>query len=262
MLRRKMTGNSCARRNRIAIGSLCLVGSAAFIGATPAQADIIFFTDQAAFDAALADAGKVSKGFEDFPWLAPPNSVSGGGIVVLDTNSDIPGFVTPGTLIDNLTWQSNSGGEDSSQVTPDASDIALFTAPFAGLPFNGLLANLPDHSFDILSGPPAGDSHTALGMTPFAIFGAFTTVRVNVYDLLNNLVGSINNVPAPLDGSGFLGILATGETTIGRVNLWDGSAVDGFQGIYNITAYVPIPTPGALALLGVAGLVSRRRRRR
>ncbi len=244
------------RKDSMVLGSVCLVAGAAFAAATPAQAGIFFFSDQAAFDAALADAGKVLKGSENFPWLALPNSVIGTPDPV-DVNGSQPGWYVPGMLIDNLAFQSNEGGADSSQTTPNAPDgIALLTTGFLGAVADGLVTNTFVKAFDILSGSPGGANHTAMGMTTTTFLGG-NSVRVDVYDKNNVLIGNLAAHPSGVGGS-FLGILTTGGDTIGRVNLFD--AANGAEGIYDIAVY--IPGPGSLALLGLAGLLGRRRRRR
>ncbi len=158
-------------------------------------------------------------------------------------------------LIDNLAFQSNFGGTDSSQVNPAGPNgMNLFTAGFLGVPANGVAAGVFVNSFDIISTGDPG--HTAMGMTVVSFLGG-KTVRVDVYDTSNVLLGSIAEVPAPVNGTSFLGILTTGSDTIGRVNFFDPS--NAAEGILDIAVY--IPAPGTLALLGVAGLVGRRRRR-
>jgi len=81
---------------------------------------------------------------------------------------------------------------------------------------------------------------------------------VTVYDEQGNLVGQAGGLDAPASGHSY-GIIATGGDTIGRVNIYDeGGGAEGIMGTGNF--YV-VPAPGALALVGIAGLVSRRRRR-
>ncbi len=233
------------------LGSLCLFGGALLVTASPAQADLLFFTNQDEFNAALANAGKILKGTEDFPWFAANNAVVGVDDPVNGFNS-WPGWYDVGTLMDNLSYQSNTGGADSSQEAPaGAAGIALFTQDFVGAVHNGLVTNTFVNGFDIISG-----DHTAYGLNVVTLLGG-TSVNVNVYDTSNALVGTMNGVSAPVSG-GFLGILATGNTSIGRINLFDPD--NGAEGLYGVDAYL-IPAPGALALLGLAGLVARRRRR-
>ena len=241
------------RKNSLVLGSVCLVVGGVFAAATPVQAGLItFYADEAAFNLALLDAGKVIKGFEDFPWLAAPNGVTATPDPV-DVNGSQAGWYTPGMLIDNLAFQSNTGGANSAQVGPPQPDgIALFTAGFVGTPANGLVSNTFVNAFDILS--TGGDNHTAMGMTVNTILGG-ASIRVDVYDKNNNLIGSLASHPTGVQGS-FLGIIVS-SGTIGRVNIFDPAG--GAEGLYDIAVYVP--APGSLALLGLAGFFGRRRRR-
>lgn len=218
---------------------------------SPAQAGLLFFLDEGAFNAALADAGKVLKGTEDFPWFAKPNSVQGVDDPV-NGSTGFDGWYSPGTLMDNISYQSNIGGADSSQENP-GSGVALFTEGFLGATSNGLLADTFVNGLDLISG-----DHTAYGLSLVTFLGG-AGVNINVYDSNNVLVGNMDGVSAPIAGGGFLGILATGGTTIGRINVFDPG--DGAEGFYGVSAYQAIPAPGALALLGLAGIAGRRRRR-
>ncbi len=218
-----------------------------------AHGDVLFFLDEGEFQAALQQAGMTKKGFEDFPWLAPPNSVVGTSTPV-DVNGSQPGWYVPGMLIDNLAFQPNQGGADSSQTTPpQPSGIALFTQGFLDLPANGLVSSVFVTAFDIVSTGDPG--HTAMGMLTTTFLGG-NSIRVDVYDSNNVLIGNMAAAPTGPNGA-FLGILATGGDTIGRVNFFD--AANGVEGLFNIAVY--IPAPGSLALLGLAGLVRTRRRR-
>ena len=240
------------RKNSLVLGSVCLVAGGVFAAATPAQAGpiVTFYDSEAAFDQAIGDAGKVFKGFEDFPWLAGPNMVIG-TMDPVDVNGSEPGWYTPGMLIDNLAFQSNQGGADSSVTNPaGANGIALFTAGFVGAVADGLVTNTFVNAFDIIS----TGAHTALGMTTVTILGG-NSLRIDVYDESNFLIGSLAAHPSGVGGS-FLGIIVS-SGSIGRVNIFDPKG--GAEGIYDISAYVP--APGSLALLGLAGFFGRRRRR-
>lgn len=201
-----------------------------------------FFLDEGAFEVALGKAGKTLKGFEDFSEnILPPDSVD----VIddpLDANTVDRDSFPKGILIDNLTFQSNVGGADSSQPNPQGPQgLLLATTGFSGATADVLAPVFSTLGFDILSGPPAGDNHTALALRLMS-FGN-NPLRVDVYDKDNNLMGTIENVPAPLADGGFLGIVAVDGNTIGRVNIWDSG---GLQGVYDVAAYLISACPADL----------------
>ena len=227
-----------------------------------ADAGIIFFTDEAAFNQALADAGKVSKGIEDFEQalIGPVEALLMNDPLNIN---NLQGAFKPGDFIDNLTFQSNTNG------TPDINDpgvnglnprgvdgLRLVRDPDGSV---GLVSALESDSFDILSGPPAGGNHTALGMHVDTYIAAGPPIEVRVFDKNERQIGLISIFPNPPAGQ-FLGIPATGGDTIGRVNIWD-TLGPLQEGINDIQTYL-IPAPGAWALLGLAGLFGPWRRRR
>ena len=57
----------------------------------------------------------------------------------------------------------------------------------------------------------------------------------------------------------FVGLIMVGGKTIGRVNVYD-TGPGGAEGITQLEVFVPAPAP--LALLGMAGFIAGRRRRR
>ena len=236
------------------------VAAAAITGTT--DAGIIFFTDEAAFNQALADAGKISKGIEDFEQaLISPNQA-----IFLDDPlniNNLQGVFNSGDFIDNLTFQSNTNGtpplNDPGVNGPNplgVNGLRLMGPGFGGATNVGLVSPFGNESFDIISGPPAGGNHTALGMHVFSFTTFFTPVEVRVFDKNEQQIGLI---PIQMNISGgFLGILATGGETIGRVNIW--SVHGSGEGVYDVQTYL-IPAPSAWALLGLAGLFGARRRR-
>ena len=217
-------------------------GSTCEQGDCPDPAVYFWTTDQAEFEAEVAAAGKVTKGTENFPWTAPD-----GQFVLIcdpfDTTDAVPGWIEPGVLLDNLTWQANLGGADPTFPNPRCP-VTGQNSLFAGTP-PGLLGWTDTvlssfffaDAFDIISGPPAGDNHTAMAMTVVAVLGV-QTVNVTVFDEGNVNLGTVTNVPAPVTGGGFFGIIMPQGVTIGRVNLFDAS--NGAEGVYNVTVYIPV----------------------
>ena len=249
------------RKNGMLLGSVCLVAGAVFVTATPAQAGLQFFFDEAAFMAELEKKGKVLKGFETYPW-----SAGAGGVIGVDDplniNTSVPGWIKPGILLDNVQYQSNLDPFGANGPNPrGGTGLALFTTGFIGATHNGLVANHFVDSLDILSGVPEGDNHTAMAMqvVSFNNSPGGSAVVVSVYDKDGNTVGTTAPFAAPANQGGvFLGIISN-QGSIGRVNIYDTNPGFDAEGLYTLGVY--IPAPGSLALLGLAGFFGRRRRR-
>ncbi|MHC4414456.1 MAG: hypothetical protein ACYS0G_04150 [Planctomycetota bacterium] len=231
-------------------------GVGLFAMATAAQGQVQFFQDPVLFQSALGAAGKVSKGRWDLQNNAGPSAILG---FTSPLNNLNPGPYDPGFMLDNLTFQSNLNPFGAGGPNPrGVNDMVLVNGPGFGLNNNAVLANYFVDSFDIISGPPAGDNHTAIGMDVISLLPGGAPIAVTVYDKNENQVGQIL-IPG-IDQKQFVGILMDPGLTIGRVNLYDTTGGNvGAEGITYVEAY--IPGPGSLALLGLAGLIRRRRRR-
>ena len=207
-----------------------------------------FFLDQASFDLAVLAAGKVGK----FTWDFTPNDLPPGGGVLLDDPLDISthaadpddpwGLQWP-PAVDNVQFSSNMtpAGPLSPRI---ANGLAFLGTGFGNLTSDLLSANAFVDSFDIVSGPPAGDNHTAMsmGLVSLSLSGVPTAVlfRVTVYDKQDLVLDSFD-IPATAAETVFLGILMKDAVTIGRVDVWDmlGNGIDGgVEGITTLTTYI------------------------
>ncbi len=113
---------------------------------------------QAAFNA--VDGGRHSR-----RWLAATNSVGPSGVVgfsdPLNINNPGPFDSVP---LDNITIRSNLNPQGQGGPNPRGPNaLVLVNSPAFGLDNTAILSNTFVDSFDILSGPPAGDNHTAMG---------------------------------------------------------------------------------------------------
>ncbi|MCZ6445837.1 MAG: hypothetical protein O6758_06605, partial [Planctomycetota bacterium] len=217
-----------------------------------------FFTDPNAFQQALLNTDKRAKASWDFK----PNKQAPGTFVALDDplninthglNPDDPWTDTAGDdlwppSLDNVTFQSNLGPNPQAPLpNPGGIDGLVFGTPgFADNDNNVLLANSFPDSFDIISGPPAGDNHTAMSIeiVTFESGPPPGPVFVTVFDKFETPVGKIKvdivvNPPPGGPKKAFLGIIMKGNLTIGRVNLFDLGG--GFEGISKITVYSDSP---------------------
>lgn len=261
-MRRMRTGSV------VTIGGLWVFAGGMLGLAAPSQANVLFFTDQVSFQAALDEAGKVSK----FKWNFKPDYLGPGVIVGINDQLNInthmnnaPGVWWDGQVdlwpanVDNVTFSSNMNPQ--GPLRPRGVDgLAYAKNGFNGIDNNLLLANFFVDSFDIISGPPADDNHTAMALELMQLpgFGFPPPIfHVTVYDKNDEEKGKVE-IPWIKDQKLFLGILMTNNQTIGRVDIWD--IMGGPEGISRIETY--IPAPGSLMLLGLAGLSTGRRRRR
>jgi hypothetical protein len=245
--------------------STWVLGSfAALVVSGAAFGDFIFFSDPGAFFGALEANNKVSKGFWDMnPNNVGPNFIGGFAdplnINNIPTLADGTPFWDAETMLDNVTFQSNLDPQGGQGPNPrGANGLAFATPPFFGIKNNVLVANTFVDSFDILSGPPAGDNHTAMALNVVALASGGAPIIITVWDKNGEHQTKFEVGPLGDADNAVVGILALDGRTIGRVNIYDPSG--GAEGMSAIEVF--IPAPGSLALLGLSGLFVRRRRRR
>lgn len=247
-------------RKRIVVERLLLSAGATFVFAAPAAGGVEFYLDPVEFEFALAEAGKESKGLWDFK----PDNVGSGFLGLLNdplNHITAPDWYWDDMPLDNVQFQSNQLGQNAPFVAPRGVDgLTYLTNGHPQFPINNnaLLANFFPDSFDILSGVPEPDNHTAMAVELISLAGPVPPVfHVTVFDKENEIKGKIE-LPGFVGQKIFLGILMTDDHTISRVNIFD--AGGGAEGISFIEVWVP--SPGGVALLAIGGLMARRRRRR
>ena len=121
--------------------------------------------------------------------------------------------------------------------------------------------------FTVTLGPLAKGYYTNLSLTSLSSLGiTFDTNDVLVTQQLSNVVGatrmgvafgSNNTSPAPAVGTTTAGLYITDAATAPGLYTFTGSTANS-NGVFQVGV---VPAPGAMALLGVAGLVGGRRRR-
>ena len=171
---------------RLVVGSLGLAafGVAALVYAGPPQ-EVEFYKDPQQFEERLLELGKVSKGKWDF---AATNSQAPGGFIF----DDPPDVNNPGPFdsvpLDNITIQSNLSPQGIGGPNPRGPDgLVLINAPAFGLDNTAVGATIFVDSMDIISGPPAGDNHTAMALDIVDLLGA-SSVFISVYSKDNDVL--------------------------------------------------------------------------
>ena len=169
---------------------------------------ITFFTDQGAFDAAVAAAGKVLKGIEDFE--EPDDGILAVTCDPLDENCN-DGIFSPGEILYNVAFQSNFS--DPGMTPGIGTGIIFISGGMIGNANDLVGANTFAESTDIMSFNP---NHTAMTMMVWdGIGGPFIDVRV--FDKNNALMGQ-TSVSSTNPAGTFVGVVVVGNT-IGRINL-------------------------------------------
>jgi subtilisin-like proprotein convertase family protein len=216
----------------------------------PPAGQVHLFLEPASFEAALAQTGKQLKASWDFKPHDVPTGSAVGLIPPLDIDTHGDNLNDPWTtneganlwppFVDNVQFTSNLTPQ--GPLTPgDGGSIAFATAgSFPDVQSNILGENTGSGSFDIVSGPPAGDSHTAIafevqGVTPAPAGIQFT---VTVYDPQDVAIATFE-FPGTAGQTQFVGLLRKDREAIGRVDIWD---VNGsFEGISSIGLYENAP---------------------
>jgi hypothetical protein len=222
--------------------AIAFCGCLVVVMALPAFAGVEFFdVPSNEWDAALANAGKVSKGTTDF-------STDGGNAYPISgfagpLTSAGGGPVSPGVVLDNMAmFGLNYVGLGTDVVT-------LGPQYGFGNVDNVVLANYFVDSFQIDIDDPL---KTAMSMTVYNTTNGGSDV--SVFDANGALLGVAAGVPA----NGNIGILTNGGDSIGGINIFDPG--NGAEGITRVTAY-NVPEPASLALLALGAVAAIRRRR-
>jgi hypothetical protein len=234
--------------------SLCAENAAQFPQCGCEPPDVNFFLDAAEFGEGIAAAQKQEKLF----WNFKPDHLEPGEVVPIADGLNIATHPNnaPGVWfdslsgenlwppeVDNVTFYSNLN--PGGTLVPDDVGLAYSKAPAFNLDNNALFAEEQDspnqiQSFAIVSGPPAGDNHTAFALELVALGGggaADAALVITVFDKNDVQIGQLT-IETPIGPKVFLGMIAK-DTTIGRIDIWDLNG--GWEGISAIAAFLPIP---------------------
>jgi hypothetical protein len=238
--------------------TILAAGCVAFL-AGQAFADVYIFLDEGAFIDFNMSTGKVMKALETFDYV-PVN-----GVEVMDDplGPGIPNGPFPLGLqeSDNLWIQSNTLGVNAPVPAP--AGVGALVAIQGGLfgpniPNSNVVgANTFVNSTDLLFDP----NHTGVGFDMIAPSagggGPGTIFHISVFDK-NNVEIAREQVAWTNEYKHFFGVWSS--DTISRINV---AADLGGAGVGELLDNIQmwIPSPGALALLGIAGLFGTRRRR-
>jgi hypothetical protein len=221
-----------------------------FIDIKPTTTEPVnFFEDPVLFDMEILAQGLIMKGI----WNFKPDFLPDGGSASIDDLLDIftHPINAPGVWqdaagvnlwppeIDNVQFSANLNPQGPFE--PHGPTGLWYGKPGAvpELTNNALVANWFVDSFDIISGPPAGDNHQAMALDLIGLdtdgIPDLVTFHISVYDKNDVEIGKYV-IDAIQGEKPFLGIVTKDPSiTIGRVDIWD---INGFaEGISSIALY-------------------------
>lgn len=231
---------------------------AAFLTDTTLGGVVIIFTDAAAFEAFNLAEGKVQKLTEDFE----ESNLGDFGVAQLlgslqgniQNVDEIGNGFPKGLTSKNLIIQSNILGLNATMPSDGAGLLVLGFTP--GL-FNSVVVSADAvDSLDLIFTEP---NHTGVGFDVIGLAGAGSTMHIAVFDKGGVLIHK-EILPTPSSAKTFFGIWS--PDTIGRINIGGVDALGELTPEFVDNIQMWVPAPGTLALLGLAGLMGARRRRR
>jgi hypothetical protein len=224
------------RRFGLAVAVLMLASA----GSGRAEAGVLFFTNEASFDAAT-----ISLSTQTF---AAAN-IAAGSFVPVDSplnSATNDGVFAPGNILAGLTI--------SSPPQPDEPSLTI-------VGING------SSNANKMVSITQGDSPLSLGFAPsvtaasanlFSLLDLSSpSVSVSVYSPTSMLLGTGSAPNLPASGSGkFFGVIATNGDTIGLITFGPFVGHFGIDRVqFGTAASSAVPEPSSMALIGIAGLL-------
>ena len=191
--------------------------------------DLVWFTNQADFEAFNAGEGRVLKGTEDYEEsvLDPGDGADFDDPLESGVPNLPEGLIFPDgmTGLPNLIVQSNLGGGRPTDEDPRGVDgLAAASDGFLGAVSDVVLANFFPDSLDLIF----TDEKSGVGFNTITLFGG-PFVNIRVYSTTNVLLGEMLTFGDPF-GTFFIGVWS--PDPIGRINIWDfGGGAEGGDNI-------------------------------
>jgi hypothetical protein len=211
--------------NSLIVSAVVLASSLA--GA--ARADVLVFTDPVLFQAEVIARSLTSAGVEDFESATLVSSTIDDPV---DAMTASPVFML-GDILDGIRIQSNLGGAGAATEAPRGPMAVFIRGPGSGAVSVVVNNNYQTDSLDLIF----LEDFSAVGFAFTSLFpSTLSTSGGTVFDAAGQQIKSFS-APSALDGTAFVGLVATAGEILGRVNVDRGSSSSGFVGFDEIEPF-------------------------